>query len=396
MGVVLWIGLVASLLYWLGMAVGALRLSVSVPPLADVQVGDRNEWPRLSVVVAARNEADRMEWAARGLLAQSYPALSVVLVNDRSNDGTGALIDRLAAEDPRVRAVHIDALPDRWMGKVHAMSRGLEASDGELVLFTDADVHFEPDALLRAVAHVEDEQVGHLAVFPELRPSGVVVDSLIIAYVRQLLTLLTPPARAVDPKSKSFFGAGAFNLVRRRALDASPGLEWLRLEPADDMGLGLLMKEAGAKAGVLGGQGLVHLQWYRSFGEWLRGSEKSWAVTTGCWTAPLLVSIPVFTALEMAPLIGVVAALVSGWGLFAALSVLPLVFHVLASAALVRWMPCTLGRALMGPVLAPVAAWAGFRSVWRGTRAGGVMWRDTFYPAAMIRSGRRIPPRPPV
>ena len=80
-------------------------------------------WPRLSVIVPACNEAAQLEPAVRTIMAQDYPELEIILVDDRSSDGTGALIDGLAREDARVRAIHIDKLPDGWLGKVHALQR---------------------------------------------------------------------------------------------------------------------------------------------------------------------------------------------------------------------------------------------------------------------------------
>src|SRR6185369_2740694 len=108
-----------------------------------------------SVVVPACNEARTIERALTSLLAQDYPDLEIVLVDDRSSDETGAIIEHLAASDRRISAIHVRELPAGWLGKVHALQRGLERARGELVLFTDADIHFAPGALRRAVAWVE-------------------------------------------------------------------------------------------------------------------------------------------------------------------------------------------------------------------------------------------------
>src|SRR5512135_3062407 len=108
-------------------------------------------WPKVSIVVPACNEADTIEAAAKSLLALDYPNLEVVFVNDRSTDNTGEVINRIANKDPRFKAIHISRLPDGWLGKVHAMARGIESVAGERILMTDADVVFGPTALRKAM-----------------------------------------------------------------------------------------------------------------------------------------------------------------------------------------------------------------------------------------------------
>ena len=155
--------------YWLWVLYALLRMTRAMPLLSDLTPPEPERWPTLSVVVAACNEADRIEAAARTLLEEDYPDLEIILVDDRSADSTGEILDRLAADDDRAKVLHITDLPDGWLGKVHALRCGLEASRGDFVLFTDADVHFAPGALRKAVAWCEDQGLDHLAAFPTLR-----------------------------------------------------------------------------------------------------------------------------------------------------------------------------------------------------------------------------------
>src|SRR5207245_2826583 len=117
-----------------------------VPPAADA------DCPALSVIVPACNEAATIEPALRSLLSLDYPELELIVLDDRSTDGTGEIVARTAAAEPRLRLLRVDALPPGWLGKNHALHVGSQAASGEWLLFTDADVLFQPDTLRRVMS----------------------------------------------------------------------------------------------------------------------------------------------------------------------------------------------------------------------------------------------------
>ncbi|HET6429623.1 MAG TPA: glycosyltransferase family 2 protein, partial [Phycisphaerae bacterium] len=260
-------------------------------------------WPTLSVIVPACDEADKIEPAARSLLALDYPGMEIIFVDDRSTDETGPIIDRLAADDTRVRAIHVTELPDGWLGKVHALDTGLRASSGELVLFTDADVHFRPGAMRRAVALVESRGLDFLAVLPRLWATSMLLDSLIAAFIRQYLLLMTRPWALSRAGSRSFIGVGAFNLLRRSALEGTPGLEWLRMEVGDDAALGQMMRQSGRRCGAAAAFEHVALHWHRTVGEACRGAEKGWSTVCRFSLARSIALAAGGLALEAAPVL---------------------------------------------------------------------------------------------
>lgn len=114
--------------------------------------GYRGVAPLVSLVVAARNEERNVEAAARSLLAQRYSSLEIIAVEDRSTDRTGAILDALAAVEPRLSVIHLTTLPPGWLGKNYALSVGALAARGDWLLFADADVIMAPDSISRAVA----------------------------------------------------------------------------------------------------------------------------------------------------------------------------------------------------------------------------------------------------
>jgi len=381
------IGYVAiGCVYWLWMAIGAVRIARGVPLLSRQDPPEPSPWPRLTVIVPACNEADTLGPAMATFLEQDYPHLEIILIDDRSTDGTGEVVDRIAASDGRIRPVHITALPDGWLGKVHALARGVELARGDWILFTDADVHLAPGTLRRVIAYAEQEDLDHLPVAPDLRSSGLLLDAAISAFLRSG----TVGARCwavPDPKSSAYVGVGAFGLVRRSAFERTPGLEWLRLEVADDVGIGLMMKRSGARCGVLNGTGCVGLHWYRSLGEMARGAEKGFASLAACSVLRLLVFCTLLPALELAPLVALLP-----WGVPGLLPAGLLMTGLwLASVVVIhRWAKRPILPGLLMPLVVPIGVavflWIG----WLGVIRGGILWRGTLYPSKMLREGKRV------
>ena len=106
----------------------------------------------------------------------------MIVVDDRSTDDTGAILDRLARLHPRLEVKHITTLPEGWLGKNHALHVGAEAASGELLLFTDADVVFEPTTLRRAVGFMERDGLDHLTAIPDARVPGLALNAFVAAF----------------------------------------------------------------------------------------------------------------------------------------------------------------------------------------------------------------------
>jgi cellulose synthase/poly-beta-1,6-N-acetylglucosamine synthase-like glycosyltransferase len=127
---------------------------------------DPKQWPVVSIVVAARDESRLLEKSLHSIAAMEYPSFEVITINDRSADGTGQIMERLAQEESRFRVIHISELPGNWLGKCHALHRGSQRASGEILLFTDADVTFAPGTLRLAVRYFEAHGLDHLVLFP--------------------------------------------------------------------------------------------------------------------------------------------------------------------------------------------------------------------------------------
>ncbi len=408
------VGLVAvGVLYWLLNALLAMRMVRCVPVLENLCPAEPECWPKLSLIIPACNEADTIDAATRSRLNDGYPNLEVVLVDDRSDDGTGEIIDRLAATDDRVRALHITALPDGWLGKVHALHRGAQAATGEWLLFSDADVHVEPGTFARTVAYCEQRGLDHLALLPQFWPSSFSL-ACVLAYFIRLICLSLRLWAVEDPKSSAKVGVGAFNLVRRTALEQAGGFHELRLTVGDDVGLGQLLKDAGARCAVINGRGHVGLQFYRTLGAAARATEKSALVVFQFSYLRFATGVPALLWCELSPVIALVLACVwagagtvdtAGAGL-ATLSAsgsevsAAIILGVLGAAglglalfsALVinRWIRMPLWPAALFPLGAVLSAAITVRAVVLATWRGGHMWRGVLYPTELLRAGNRL------
>jgi glycosyltransferase involved in cell wall biosynthesis len=368
-------------LVWAGSAVRTVRF-LRGSRLAD-RAGaapDPAAWPKVSVVVPARDEAERVEEALRSVANLDYPALEVIAVDDRSTDATGAIMKRVAAEEPRVRPLRIAELPEGWLGKCHAMQAGAWLAGGELLLFTDGDVVFAPDTLRLAVRHFLARKLDHLALLPGLVPGGYWEDA-VKGYFAMLFLLGVKAWAAGSGSKDAYVGIGAFNLLRRTAYEAIGGHESLRLDVTDDLMLGKRIKQAGFRQEALIASDHLRLRWQKGVGGFVRGLEKNGFAALG-FSLPFLLLVTALVFLFYAvPYLGTLSfrdARVSGY----ALSVLLMhgVYGYFASSQRNGW--------LLAPVL-PCAAFIYLFAVWRSAvvtlRRGGVRWRGTFYPLEVLK-----------
>jgi len=372
--------------YWAWMLWGTIRIVRGVPMLAATDPLPPERWPRLSVIVAACNEQESIESAARSILAQDYPDLELIVVDDRSTDATGEIVDRITANDDRARAIHVTELPDGWLGKVHALDQGARAATGRWMLLTDADVHHRRDVLRRAVAFCEQHGVDHLAVAPDLAAGSFLLDVVISAFLRTFCVAMRC-WKVPDPRARAYIGVGAFNLLRREAYDRTEGFAWLRMEVADDVALGMMLKQSGARSMLASGTGLVDVCWYPSLGDLLHGAEKGYASVAHCRMWRMLAVCLVMLLVELSPLLGLLP-LAQPW-----LAVASLFMLAAAGTSIVvihRWSR----RPLLSGFCFPLAAILGtvvlLRTGWLGMRRGGVVWRGTLYPSEALRNGSRL------
>ena len=374
---------VVAFLSFITVAVLGYLASRGLTALVDVPPWKGPHFPRISIVVAARDEARSIEQAARSLLALDWPDLEIVMVDDRSTDGTGEILDRLAKQDRRLHVVHVTALPPGWLGKNHALQMGADTATGGWLLFTDGDVLFHPDTLRQAVAHANARQLDHLTVGPEAPVQGLLLQAAVAGF-GVFFSVFTRAWKLRDPESSAHIGVGAFNLVRRAAYLRAGGHTALPLRPDDDLKLGKRLKQTGCAQDLAMGRGRLSVEWYGSLREMAQGLEKNAFASMEYRVAATIVAVLGVLTLCAFPFVGMAISDGTARILFTATYIL----QALATAESARRLGLDPWLGPMFPFSAVFLAYVVVRSMVVTLREGGIRWRGTFYPLADLKRNR--------
>jgi glycosyltransferase involved in cell wall biosynthesis len=364
--------------YGLKVAYGAVRL----PWLRDYVPSPDENCPKISVIFAARDEQEKLPAALATLVAIDYPRLEIVAVDDRSSDRTARILDDFASQHPQLKVVHLRELPKGWLGKPHALQKGFEASTGELLVFTDADVKFQRDSLRRAVTLFRERALDHLTLLGDLERSGF-WDTVLITFFGMSFHLSADPYNVSNPNSLSYVGVGAFQMLRRSAYEPSGTHRRLAMEVIDDMKLGKIVKLAGLRSGVAVAQNYVSVAWHLGLGNLARGVEKNFFAGAQFQVSTAVAQILNLLLMNVLPIAGLFFG--HGWiRALAAISVLISVCFHLGVDVVMRVSPL---YCLTLPSGAVLLAYMVLRSTVVTLRQGGIVWRDTFYPLEDLRRG---------
>lgn len=375
------LGVVAA--FWIVYGGYCLLRIQGLPRLGDFPPETEEAHPLVSILVAARNEEASLPRALPTLAGQTGANCEVIAVDDRSDDATGAILDEFAASDSRLHVTHIQELPAGWMGKPHALHTAYEQSSGEWLLFTDADVRFDPETVVRAMRLVRERKLDHLTLVASLDMHGF-WEHAALSYIALAFLLGIRPWLVDKPTAGSYMGIGAFQLVRRSAYEAAGGHRRLAMEVVDDMKLGKMVKRAGFRSSVGFAQDYVRLRWQEGLRNITRGLTKNmfagmsfhvWKAL-GTFFGVMLLSVLPFVALGFT-------------------HGTPFWLAVAASAGAVLFNAAVLHGSgaesplygIAHPIGALLFSWIAIRSMVVTLWRGGIIWRDTFYPIDELRRG---------
>ncbi|MCP5047544.1 MAG: glycosyltransferase [bacterium] len=376
-----------SALVWLCELLAVYITGKTMPKLAEMEETLLSNPPKISVIIPACNEAETLESSMQSRLQDTYPNLEFILIDDRSHDGTRDIARRIAERDQRVKLVCIDELPKGWLGKVHALHRGVRESSGDWLLFSDADVHFKPGTMNLVMNYCQTHQLAHLSVLPEFYPAGLWVDMAVSVFIKALL-VVGRSWKIKDPNSRASAGAGAFNFVRRGALEQTKGFEWLKMEVIDDLTLGQMIKRAGFHSDMVNGRGVVGLHWYSNFRDMKTGVGRALFAGIGNFRpTQLLILGSAAYVIDMMPY---VALIPMGIPYLQAVGAAVTLLALWVSVKTARLTNIGTLPALLLPIGNTIVFILTIRAGIVGAIKGGITWRGTFYASKELRKGRRI------
>ena len=358
--------------------VGPFKLYVT--PIA----GERTEH-YISVIIPARNEAARIARCVTTVLQQGPTVKELIVVDDRSDDGTADVVRKAAGNDTRARTIRVDALPPEWAGKAHACQRGGESATGEWLLFADADCRFRPGGLTGAVQYAQTHDVDLLSLWLAADHRSFWEHAL-IPLCGALILYWFPPLAANHRRSGVAYANGQFILIRRAAYLQIDGHACARNTVIEDIPLAQRAKRAGLRLRTALGPEIAAVRMYENYREisagWTRifigALQRRWK---------LLASVVSLLGGSLLPSVGAPIAAVyvalEGWPesqLGRAFCVL-LWLHFVAvySVSFRLWALCKCRRRdlLYYPLSVVVVAAILLRAWWWMVRRRPIVWRGT-------------------
>lgn len=273
--------------------------------------------PLVSIIVPAKDEGARIEKCLNSLRAQDYPNFEILVVDDRSQDDTAAVIARIARRDPRVRLLQIDELPPNWTGKSHALHVAQQEARGEWLFFVDADATLDPFCL-SIVLHDCLAAGSDMQSLVPTSLSGSFLCRIAQPLAGTLLLCLYPVTHVNRGTTReSGFAVGAFILIHRDAYDVIGGHEGVRGSVVEDIELGRNARSHGIRLRVVPAPDLARVHMYSSVKQFVSGWCRIFysAVELGVsrlWSLAIFVGL--FNVVPYVVLLASGAAALSGFG----------------------------------------------------------------------------------
>jgi chlorobactene glucosyltransferase len=260
------------LIFWIS---SFLRTLLNLVLQKRVPLNAPDDGPLVSIVIPARDEERAIERTVRALLSQTYRNLEVMVVDDRSTDGTSAILERLAVGDSRLHIVRGEEPPPGWLGKPWALHQGSRVASGEILLFIDADIIYAPQAIAAGVAQFLDASVPMITFLPRIEMRGFWENVALPQLALMLFTFLPLWLSNRTRIPWLAVGSGTGNMIAQADYEAIGGHETLKSAVVDDVGLAYHVRRSGRRTLVYRADDLVSVRIYHGGWEIVQGFTKN-------------------------------------------------------------------------------------------------------------------------
>jgi len=353
--------------------------------------------PKVSIIVPAKDEAANIERCLQSLLSQDYPNYEVILVDDRSEDETATIANRIARRDYRLRVLRVVQLAAGWTGKNHALDFAQRRADGEWLLFVDADAWLHPACLSVVLRDAEEHKAGLSSLLPRMDMRSFWERAVQPLAATMLMTLFPLPKANDRSRTDGGFANGQFMLIRRTAYDAIGGHEAVKDKFVEDINIGRLIKKHALGLRVVVAPALASVRMYSSLPQIMRGWSRIFYAAVNARPAILWAFFAVLFALSVLPWIILpacgLAALMGATGQFTMLiTAMALAQEFLQTTVFGRayyaghsplrllvWRPLAT-LTMMTVLLQTIRLCKTHNVVWRGTQYATMCQRETVVP----------------
>ena len=343
------------------------------------------ELPFVSVLIPARNEERSIKECVESLLIQNYKKFEVIVLNDNSEDSTGLILEELKNKYKELKIINGKPLPEGWSGKNYACYQLYNTSQGEYILFTDADtVHFK-DSIMNSVTRSINRQADLYSLIPKMT-LNTFAENIIMPGLHFTTFAMLPYYLAETLKSPAFaMGVGPFLLFKRSAYESIGGHEALKNHLVEDVGLAKNIKRSGYKVVVNKGLDIYSCRMYQSFKEIWEGFSKNIFPGMGYSSLILFSVFFVYLTLFFIPFFGLIVSMISGNDYLLYNFVYQTVLLLIMRAIININFRLGFISAVFHPVGILIISMIGFNS-WRWNKLGkGSLWKGRTYPTIKIK-----------
>jgi chlorobactene glucosyltransferase len=252
-------GVLGVWVYFLSYMAKSFKLA---PRLESFDRKGLTRFPKVSLILPARNEERYIARCLDSLLAQDYSNFEIIAINDSSVDRTGEIMKEYASRDSRIIHINAPAKPEGWAGKNWACHQGYLRAKGEVLLFTDADTEHSPSAMSLAVGQLVSQNLDALTAVPRLICNDFWTKIALPALATFLHTRFSP-LRVNDTNTKTGYFFGSFFAITRSTYEAVGTHEGVKEELVEDGALGGKVKEGRFKLRMVRGESQIEAVWAR-------------------------------------------------------------------------------------------------------------------------------------